>query len=165
MKCQEGSRIRTVQPMETIEKKTDIAKCQILDYDDDRREECMAGAHSVVRSSYHLSSPVDYSINSCLVYDRSNCDWSDEGDGATGRFANFPIPTTAYGLRTRSFNIAAQSRKAKRTVIRCTTKFAFYGTSNIKTVQSPGACCFENRDRSCRASKFRLAAGKSFFRR
>ena len=88
--CQEGSRIRTIQPMETTEKKTDIAKCQILDYGDDRREECPAGAHSVVRSSYHLSSAVNYSVNTCLVYDRSNCEWRDEGDGRDRQVCKSP---------------------------------------------------------------------------
>ena len=90
--CQEGSRIRTIQPMETTEKKTDIAKCQILDYGDDRREECLAGAHSVVRSSYHLSSAVNYSVNSCLIYDRSNCEWRDEGDGRDRQVCKSPSP-------------------------------------------------------------------------
>lgn len=79
--CHEGSRIRTIQPFETVEKKTDISKCHILEYGEDRREECLAGAHSVVKTSYHLTSPVNYSVNSCLVYDRSNCEWRDEGDG------------------------------------------------------------------------------------
>ena len=35
----------------------------------------------MVRSSYYLSSPINYSVNSCLVYDRSSCEWRDEGDG------------------------------------------------------------------------------------
>ena len=35
----------------------------------------------MVKSSYYLSSPINYSVNSCLVYGRSSCEWPDEGDG------------------------------------------------------------------------------------
>ena len=88
--CQEGNRIRTIVPFESVEKKTDISKCQILDYGEDRREECLPGAHSVVKSSYHLSSPINYSVNSCLVYDRSSCEWPDEGDGREKQVCKAP---------------------------------------------------------------------------
>ena len=79
--CREGDQIRTIQAITFQEKKTDISKCEIFDYGEDRKEICARDAHSIIESSYYLSSPIIYSVNVCLVYDRSNCDWFDEGDG------------------------------------------------------------------------------------
>lgn len=79
--CLQGDQIRTIVPYKYREHKTDISKCQFLDYGEDRREECAPDAHTILRQNYYLSSPVNYKVNSCLIYDRSNCEWRREGDG------------------------------------------------------------------------------------
>ena len=146
--CREGNRIRTIVPFESVEKKTDISKCQILEYGEDRREECLAGAHSVVRSSYHLSSPVNYSVNSCLVYDRSSCDWRDEGDGREQQVCKAPSPYEGIWAADTQFTIAVPSGRARPTRTRCNIRFASFVMLNFKSAQSPDACCFENLARS-----------------
>jgi hypothetical protein len=61
---------------------TDISKCYSRDHGDNEKVICPAEARTkTVVFDGHLSSPVTYSFNTCLLYDRSNCFWQDPGDG------------------------------------------------------------------------------------
>ena len=68
--CLEGDQIRTIQAITFLEKKTDISKCEIWDYGEYRQETCAPAARTTIDSSYYLSSPVTYSVNFCLLYDK-----------------------------------------------------------------------------------------------
>ena len=83
--CLEGDQIRTIQAITFLEKKTDISKCEIWDYGEYRQETCAPGARTTIDSSNYLSSPVTYSVNFCLLYDKSNCDWRDPGGDGSER--------------------------------------------------------------------------------
>jgi hypothetical protein len=80
--CREGDQLRTRHRFTMTETRTDLSKCHTRDYGDDvERVVCPAEALTkVVVFDGHLSSPVTYSFNICLLYDKSNCYWQDRGD-------------------------------------------------------------------------------------
>jgi hypothetical protein len=79
--CLEGNRLRTIHPVAFQQTKTDNSKCYPLPYGEPERIHCPPDAHTVITTRTFLTSPVKYSINVCLAYDKSNCDWRDPGDG------------------------------------------------------------------------------------
>jgi hypothetical protein len=80
--CVEGDRLRTKKRITITETITDISKCYSRDHGDDEKVSCPpeARAKTVVFDD-HPSSPVTYSFNICLLYDKSNCFWQEPGDG------------------------------------------------------------------------------------
>ncbi len=85
--CLAGDRLRTIDPWAFHENKIDESKCRWLDYGEKDEFKCSRDAHSIVITRSFLSSPVNYSVNMCLAYDKSSCDWRDPGgDGPEREF-------------------------------------------------------------------------------
>jgi hypothetical protein len=78
--CLDSDQIRTIQPAIFQQRVTDESKCETLDYGDSRQEICAPDAHTTKREIIHLSSPVNYAMNVCQNYDRSNCEWRIDGE-------------------------------------------------------------------------------------
>ena len=77
--CLDGNTIRTVEREVISHRETDISKCRYVDMGGDQeRMRCPPEAHTTVISydNYFLS-PVSYSVNVCLEYDKSNCYWTN----------------------------------------------------------------------------------------
>lgn len=85
--CLEGNHLRTIDAMSFSQTRTDESKCRWLDYGEREEFRCTRDAYSIVTTSNFLSSPVNYSVNMCLAYDKSSCDWRDGGgDGPEREF-------------------------------------------------------------------------------
>jgi hypothetical protein len=80
--CKEGEQLRTRRRVAITETRTDLSKCRTRHYGDDvERVVCPSEALTkVVVFNGHLFSPITYSFNICLLYDKSNCYWQDRGD-------------------------------------------------------------------------------------
>jgi hypothetical protein len=81
--CLEGNIIRTLERQVISHVETDISKCRYdLMGDDQEKMRCPPEAHrTVVSFNNFLSSPVNYSVNQCVAYDRSSCFWQLNDDG------------------------------------------------------------------------------------
>jgi hypothetical protein len=81
--CLEGNIIRTIERQVISHTVTDISKCRYDDMGDDQEKmRCPAEANTTVISyNNYLSSSISYSVNVCLVYDKSNCYWNYPDDG------------------------------------------------------------------------------------
>jgi hypothetical protein len=80
--CIDGDLLRTKERITITQTITDISKCYSRDHGDDEKMICPPEARTkTVVFDGHLSSPVTYSFNICLLYDKSNCFWQDPGDG------------------------------------------------------------------------------------
>ena len=85
--CLAGDRLRTIDAMIFQQTRTDESKCRWLDYGERDEFRCTRDAYSIVTTRNFLSSPVNYSVNMCLLYDKSSCDWRDPGgDGPEREF-------------------------------------------------------------------------------
>lgn len=122
--CREGDQIRTIQAITFQEKKTDISKCEIFDYGEDREEICARDAHSIIESSYYVSSPIIYSVNVCLSMTGPTAIGLMRATGARNKFANPAVNTKASGLQAPSFSIDAQRQTVRSRVIHCNMRFA-----------------------------------------
>jgi hypothetical protein len=81
--CLENGTIRTIERQIIKETLTDISKCRYDNMGDDQEKmRCPSEAHTTVVSyDNYLSSPVSYTVNVCLLYDKSNCYWNYPDDG------------------------------------------------------------------------------------
>jgi hypothetical protein len=81
--CIEGDQLHTKERMMITETKTDHSKCHIVESGDrvPLKEICPPEAESrTVHFNHYASSPVEYSVKTCLEYDRSNCYIAGAGD-------------------------------------------------------------------------------------
>jgi len=78
--CLAGDRLRTIDPWGFHETKTDESKCRWLDYGEKDEFKCSRDAYRVITINSYLSSPVNYTANICLAYDKSSCTWRGAGD-------------------------------------------------------------------------------------
>lgn len=81
--CVEGDQLHTKERMMITETKTDHSKCHVVESGDrvPLKEICPPEAESrTVHFNYYASSPVEYSVRTCLEYDRSNCYIAGAGD-------------------------------------------------------------------------------------
>ena len=89
--CLEGDIIRTYERQVISHTITDISKCRYEDYSDGDQMRCPKAAHTtVVTHNNYLSSPVKYSVNICLAYDRSSCYWDMRDDGPDREVCRVP---------------------------------------------------------------------------
>lgn len=80
--CVDGSILRTYERQILSHSVTDISKCRYEDYSDQDVMRCPKEAHTtIVTYNNHLSSPLSYSVNMCLAYDKSSCYWNFPDDG------------------------------------------------------------------------------------
>jgi hypothetical protein len=80
--CLDGDILRTYEREVMTHTVTDISKCRLEDYSDKTEMRCPKEAHTTaVTYNNHLSSPVTYHVNMCLVYDQSYCHWVHGDDG------------------------------------------------------------------------------------
>ena len=80
--CLEKGIIRTIERQVISTRTTDISKCLFDDYGDNIRMRCPKEAYTTeISYNNFLSSPVNYSVNVCLTYDRSSCYWDAKDDG------------------------------------------------------------------------------------
>ena len=81
--CIEGDQLRTKERMTITEIKTDYFKCRYLDVpgdDDPPKLICPPEAETrVVHFNHYASSPLVYTIRTCLEYDRAHCYDADPG--------------------------------------------------------------------------------------
>ena len=77
--CLDGDIIRTFEREVISHRETDISKCRYVDMGGDQeRMRCPPEAHTTVISyNNYFFSPVNYSVNVCLEYDKSNCYWTN----------------------------------------------------------------------------------------
>lgn len=93
--CIEGDQLRTKERMAITEIKTDYSKCRFLESGEDAPPKvvCPAEAQTrIVHFNHYASSPLVYSVRTCLQYDRSHC-YNAEGGGEGEREdcrVNFP---------------------------------------------------------------------------
>jgi hypothetical protein len=82
--CIEGDQLRTKERMLITEVETDYSKCRVVDFGDDTPPKtiCPPEAETrIVHFNHYASSPLVYSIKTCLEYDQSHCyDAGDEGE-------------------------------------------------------------------------------------
>jgi hypothetical protein len=74
--CIEGDQIRTKATMTITEVKTDYSKCRVLEFGDENPPKivCPSEAQTrIVHSDAYASSPLVYTVRTCLEYDQSNC--------------------------------------------------------------------------------------------
>jgi hypothetical protein len=92
--CIEGEQLRTKERMTITEIKTDYSKCRFLETGDDSPPKIVCPAEAETRTvhfNHYASSPLVYSVRTCLEYDRSHCydaAVGDEGEREVCR-ANF----------------------------------------------------------------------------
>ena len=81
--CLDGDILRTHERRILTQRMTDISKCRYENQGDDQeRMRCPPEAHTVVVTyDNYLSSPVEYSVNICFAYDKSNCYINMRDDG------------------------------------------------------------------------------------
>jgi hypothetical protein len=84
--CREGDQLRSIHPITFKETKTDNSMCYPLPYGEPERIHCPPAAHSVITTNTFLSSPIAYTVNICLLYDTSNCEWRPVDDGKERMF-------------------------------------------------------------------------------
>jgi hypothetical protein len=73
--CIEGEFLRSKEATTIAEIKTDYSKCRYLDFGDESVSvKCPAEAQTkIIHHNSYLSSPLVYSVRTCLEYDTSNC--------------------------------------------------------------------------------------------
>jgi hypothetical protein len=74
--CIEGDQLLTRERLTITEIKTDHAKCRIVELGDNvpLREICPPDAQTrIVHINHYASSPLVYTVRTCLEYDRSHC--------------------------------------------------------------------------------------------
>jgi hypothetical protein len=73
--CIEGEFLRSKEATTIAEIKTDYSKCRYLDFGDESVSvKCPAEAQTkIIHYNSYLSSPLSYSVRTCLEYDTSNC--------------------------------------------------------------------------------------------
>jgi hypothetical protein len=87
--CLESDLLRTRETFVFNQTITDISKCQREPDGDSFRLNCPSSAHRKVATENYLSSTVHYTVNRCLLYDKSHCYLEEPGD--SGRKACNPI--------------------------------------------------------------------------
>ena len=73
--CIEGEFLRSKEAATISQIKTDYSKCRYLDFGDGSVSvKCPPQAQTkIIHHNSYLSSPLSYSVRSCLEYDSSNC--------------------------------------------------------------------------------------------
>jgi hypothetical protein len=74
--CVEGDQLHTKERTTITEVKTDHSKCRVVELGDlvPLKEICPPEAHTrIVHLNHYASSPLVYSVRTCLEYDRSHC--------------------------------------------------------------------------------------------
>ncbi len=90
----------------------------------------------MVRSSYYLSSPINYSVNSCLVYDRSSCEWRDEGDGRDQQVCKAISPYEGIWAADTQFHLRCAKWESQAYTHPLRYRFASSAMLNIKSAHS-----------------------------
>jgi hypothetical protein len=80
--CLEGDQLRSKQRFAVTETRTDLTKCYPRDLGDEPEGViCPPEAETkIVHSNQYLVSPVAYTVNTCLEYDKSHCYMRDLGE-------------------------------------------------------------------------------------
>ena len=74
--CVEGDQLHTKERTTITEIKTDHSKCRVVELGDrvPLKEICPPEAHTrIVHINHYASSPLVYTVRTCLEYDRSHC--------------------------------------------------------------------------------------------
>lgn len=72
--CIQGDRLRSMEAIRMSQPVTDMSKCRRVRDGDDEKWECQRDATTeVVHFDDYLSSPINYSVNMCVTYDKSVC--------------------------------------------------------------------------------------------
>jgi hypothetical protein len=80
--CIEGDQIRTKEHMTLTEVKTDYSKCRVLEFGDENPPKIICPPEAETRithSNAYASSPLVYSVRTCLEYDQSHCHNAEAG--------------------------------------------------------------------------------------